>query len=152
MSPSIVSKPRSRVGARGPREIRAKSPERLPVFTPPPSPPVKALYTPLDLGEREYSESLGFPGSIPSPGDPADDVRGRLWTMRQYAGFGTARESNARYRYLLEQGQSGLSVAFDLPTQIGYDSDSRWPTARWGRWGSRSIRSRTWRSCSTGSA
>ena len=103
----------------------AKSPERLPVFTTASFTPVKALYTPLDLGEREYSESLGFPGEYPfTRGIQPTMYRGRLWTMRQYAGFGTARESNARYRYLLEQGQSGLSVAFDLPTQIGYDSDS----------------------------
>ncbi|MRR36340.1 methylmalonyl-CoA mutase, partial [bacterium] len=103
----------------------AKSPERLPEFTTASFTPVKALYTPLDLSEREYSESLGFPGEYPfTRGIQPTMYRGRLWTMRQYAGFGTARESNARYRYLLEQGQSGLSVAFDLPTQIGYDSDS----------------------------
>lgn len=61
--------------------------------------------------------------------------RGRFWTMRQYAGFGTAEETNARYKYLLEQGQTGLSVAFDLPTQVGYDADNPWP------WGSRQGRS-----------
>src|SRR5689334_6049420 len=72
---------------------------------------------------------LGFPGEFPyTRGIQPTMYRGRLWTMRQYAGFGTAAESNARYRYLLEQGTSGLSVAFDLPTQLGYDSDA--PQAR----------------------
>src|SRR5436189_4448700 len=67
---------------------------------------------------------LGFPGEFPfTRGIQPTMYRGRMWTMRQYAGFGTAAESNARYRYLLEQGVSGLSVAFDLPTQMGYDSD-----------------------------
>ena len=69
--------------------------------------------------------------------------RGRLWTMRQYAGFGSAAESNARYRYLLAQGQTGLSVAFDLPTQLGYDSDAPRRAAKSARSGSRSTRSRT---------
>jgi methylmalonyl-CoA mutase N-terminal domain/subunit len=82
---------------------------------------VKRLYTPLDVGD--YSE-VGFPAEYPfTRGVQSTMYRGKLWTMRQYAGFGTAEESNKRYKYLLEQGQSGLSVAFDLPTQIGYDSD-----------------------------
>ena len=82
---------------------------------------VKRLYTPLDVGD--YSE-IGFPAEYPfTRGVQNTMYRGKLWTMRQYAGFGTAEESNKRYKYLLEQGQSGLSVAFDLPTQIGYDSD-----------------------------
>src|SRR5579872_3521978 len=77
----------------------------------------------------EHSRETGKPGAYPfTRGIRRDMYRGRLWTMRQYAGFGTARESNQRYRYLLEQGQTGLSVAFDLPTQIGYDSDA--PMAR----------------------
>ena len=81
----------------------------------------KRLYTPLDVGD--YSE-IGFPGEYPfTRGVQPTMYRGKLWTMRQYAGFGNAEESNKRYKYLLEQGQSGLSVAFDLPTQIGYDSD-----------------------------
>jgi methylmalonyl-CoA mutase N-terminal domain/subunit len=80
--------------------------------------------TPDDLGRRDPARDLGFPGSFPyTRGIHPTAYRGRLWTMRQYAGFGTAEESNARYRYLLSQGVSGLSVAFDLPTQIGYDSD-----------------------------
>jgi methylmalonyl-CoA mutase N-terminal domain/subunit len=98
--------------------------------------PVKPLYTPLDLRSGLYLENLGFPGEYPfTRGIQATMYRGRLWTMRQYAGFGTARESNARYRYLLSQGQSGLSVAFDLPTQIGYDSDSPLADGEVGRVG-----------------
>ena len=86
--------------------------------------PVKALYTPLDVAEKNFIEKIGFPGEYPyTRGIQPTMYRGRLWTMRQYAGFGTAQESNRRYRYLLSQGNSGLSVAFDLPTQIGYDSD-----------------------------
>ncbi len=86
--------------------------------------PVEALYTPLDWDSAAYLEELGFPGSYPyTRGIYPTMYRGRHWTMRQYAGFGTAEESNRRYRYLLEQGQTGLSVAFDLPTQMGYDSD-----------------------------
>src|SRR5574341_757348 len=85
---------------------------------------VKRLYTPLDFSDNHYSDRLGFPGSYPyTRGVQPTMYRGRLWTMRQYAGFGTAEETNRRFRYLLEQGQTGLSVAFDLPTQIGYDSD-----------------------------
>ena len=86
--------------------------------------PVDVLYTPLDLKTHPYLEADGFPGSYPfTRGIYPAMYRGRLWTMRQYAGFGTAEESNRRYRYLLDQGQTGLSVAFDLPTQMGYDSD-----------------------------
>jgi methylmalonyl-CoA mutase N-terminal domain/subunit len=85
---------------------------------------VDRLYLPDNYSEAEYLEKLGFPGRYPyTRGVQPTMYRGRLWTMRQYAGFGTAEESNKRYRYLLEQGQTGLSVAFDLPTQIGYDSD-----------------------------
>ncbi|HUK11899.1 MAG TPA: methylmalonyl-CoA mutase family protein, partial [Thermoanaerobaculaceae bacterium] len=85
---------------------------------------VEPTYGPWDLGEG-HAERLGMPGEYPyTRGVYASMYRGRLWTMRQYAGFSTAAESNRRYRYLLEQGQTGLSVAFDLPTQIGYDSDA----------------------------
>ncbi|HKI99987.1 MAG TPA: methylmalonyl-CoA mutase family protein, partial [bacterium] len=83
--------------------------------------PVKECYDASDAPVQDGGE---HPGQFPyTRGVRADMYRGRLWTMRQYAGFGTARESNARYRYLLDNGQTGLSVAFDLPTQIGYDSD-----------------------------
>jgi len=85
---------------------------------------LKGEYTEDDLAEWSAEESLGNAGEPPfTRGNHASGYRGRLWTMRQYAGYATASESNRRYRYLLEQGQSGLSVAFDLPTQIGYDSD-----------------------------
>ena len=82
------------------------------------------------------SADLGFPGEFPfTRGIQPTMYRGRLWTMRQYAGFGTAAESNARYRYLLAQGVSGLSVAFDLPTQMGYDSDHPLAAGEVGRVG-----------------
>lgn len=82
------------------------------------------LYTPLDIEGLDYEKDLGFPGEYPyTRGVQPTMYRGRFWTMRQYAGFSSAEESNKRYKYLLEQGQTGLSCAFDLPTQIGYDSD-----------------------------
>jgi len=88
------------------------------------SAPVKRLYTPLDAADLDYERDLGFPGSFPyTRGIQPTMYRGRLWSMRQYAGFGTAEESNERFKYLLSEGQTGLSVAFDLPTQLGYDSD-----------------------------
>ncbi len=86
--------------------------------------PVKRLYTPLDTKNLDYLAELGFPGIYPfTRGVQPTMYRGRFWTMRQYSGFATAKETNERFRFLLEQGQTGLSVAFDLPTQIGYDSD-----------------------------
>lgn len=86
--------------------------------------PVERLYTPLETDGSSYAEQLGFPGDYPyTRGVQPNMYRGRLWTMRQYAGFGSAEETNERFKYLLDQGQTGLSVAFDLPTQIGYDSD-----------------------------
>jgi methylmalonyl-CoA mutase N-terminal domain/subunit len=82
------------------------------------------LYTPEDTQNIDYDEKIGYPGEYPfTRGVQPTMYRGRLWTMRQYAGFGTAEETNKRFKYLLEQGQTGLSVAFDLPTQMGYDSD-----------------------------
>ncbi len=90
---------------------------------------IDAVYTPEDLVNFDYARDLGYPGEYPfTRGVQANMYRGRIWTIRQYAGFGTAEETNQRYRYLLEQGQTGLSIAFDLPTQIGYDSDH--PLAR----------------------
>jgi len=84
----------------------------------------ETLYAPEDAPGWDYREKLGYPGEYPfTRGVQPTMYRGRLWTMRQYAGFATAEESNTRYKYLMEQGQTGLSVAFDLPTQIGYDSD-----------------------------
>ena len=102
----------------------SKFPEQKKEFTTQSFVPVKNLYTPLDTNPNDYNEKLGFPGQYPfTRGVQPSMYRGKFWTMRQYAGFGSAKESNERYRYLLAQGQSGLSVAFDLPTQIGYDSD-----------------------------
>src|SRR5512141_185478 len=87
--------------------------------------PVEPLYTPSDLEGWDYNSEVGFPGEYPyTRGVHPTMYRGRLWTMRQYAGMGDAEESNKRYKYLLSQGTTGLSVAFDLPTQIGMDSDS----------------------------
>jgi len=102
----------------------AKSPEMKKRFETISGVPVRRLYTPEDVSGLEYGKDLGFPGQHPfTRGIQNNMYRGRFWTMRQYAGFGTAEDTNRRFRYLLEQGQTGLSVAFDLPTQIGYDSD-----------------------------
>jgi methylmalonyl-CoA mutase N-terminal domain/subunit len=104
-------------------KLQAKHPERKEQFATISGLPVERLYLPPEPGEA-YAAKLGFPGEYPyTRGVQPTMYRGRFWTMRQYAGFATAQESNQRYRYLLEQGQTGLSVAFDLPTQIGYDSD-----------------------------
>jgi methylmalonyl-CoA mutase N-terminal domain/subunit len=103
----------------------AKASERQESFETHSGIPVERLYTPVDLDEWDYRAKLGFPGEYPfTRGIQPTMYRGRLWTMRQYAGFATPEETNRRFRYLLEQGQTGLSVAFDLPTQIGYDSDA----------------------------
>ena len=102
----------------------AKSPERAISFKTTSDIEIKRLYTPLDIADADYGEHLGFPGEYPfTRGVQSTMYRGRFWTMRQYAGFATAEETNKRYKYLLDHGQTGLSVAFDLPTQIGYDSD-----------------------------
>jgi len=102
----------------------SKSPEARPVFTTISGTPVERLYTPLDVKELDYDRDLGYPGLFPfTRGVQPTMYRGRFWTMRQYAGFGDAKGTNERYRYLLKQGQTGLSVAFQLPTQAGYDSD-----------------------------
>lgn len=88
------------------------------------SAPVDPLYTPDDIAGREYEAHLGFPGAFPyTRGIHPTMYRGRLWTMRQFAGFGTAEDTNRRYKFLLDRGQTGLSVAFDFPTLMGYDSD-----------------------------
>ena len=105
-------------------ETLERSPERAASFTTDSGIPVKALYTPLDLEGSEYVEQSGFPGEFPyTRGVYPSMYRGQLWTMRQYAGFGAAEETNRRFRYLLERGSTGLSIAFDLPTQLGLDSD-----------------------------
>jgi methylmalonyl-CoA mutase N-terminal domain/subunit len=111
------------------QEVLDKRPERKDRFETLSGIPMERAYTPLSTPENDYMTDLGFPGSYPyTRGVQPTMYRGRLWTMRQYAGFASAEESNKRYKYLLEHGQTGLSVAFDLPTQIGYDSDH--PLAR----------------------
>ncbi|AAL81601.1 methylmalonyl-CoA mutase [Pyrococcus furiosus DSM 3638] len=107
------------------KKFLEKAPERKEKFMTDDGFEIKRVYTPADLGEDwDYMEKLGFPGEYPfTRGVYATMYRGRIWTMRQYAGYATAEESNKRYKYLLSQGQTGLSVAFDLPTQLGYDSD-----------------------------
>ena len=102
----------------------ARFPERKKDFVTGSKAPVARLYTPVDTAKIDYLRDVGFPGEYPfTRGVQNTMYRGRFWTMRQYAGFSTAEESNKRYKFLLEQGTTGLSVAFDLPTQIGYDSD-----------------------------
>ncbi|HYS01467.1 MAG TPA: methylmalonyl-CoA mutase family protein, partial [Candidatus Eisenbacteria bacterium] len=98
--------------------------------------PVGALYTPEDLGAFRYDEKLGDPGEFPyTRGIYPSMYRGQLWTMRQFAGYGTAEETNRRYKFLLSQGQTGLSVAFDMPTLMGYDSDAPASEGEVGRCG-----------------
>ena len=114
------------------KETVAKSLERLPErgeFLTSSDIPVNRLYTPADIANLDYFGDLGFPGEYPfTRGVYPTMYRARLWTMRQYAGFGTAEQTNQRFKYLLSQGQTGLSVAFDFPTQVGYDCDH--PMAR----------------------
>jgi len=106
------------------KKVLDQSPERQEKFTTESGIPVKRLYCPQDLAGMDYEEALGYPGQYPyTRGVYPSMYRGRLWTMRNYAGFGTAEDTNQRFRYLLDQGMKGLSIAFDLPTQLGYDSD-----------------------------
>ncbi len=113
----------------------AKNGQRKPSLDTSSGTTIDPIYTPQDM-EGDYDDKLGYPGQYPfTRGIQPTMYRGRLWTMRQYAGFATAEESNKRYKYLLEQGQTGLSVAFDLPTQIGYDSDDTISTGEVGKVG-----------------
>jgi methylmalonyl-CoA mutase N-terminal domain/subunit len=110
--------------------------ERKGPFTTSGGAPVAPLYTPADVRGEDYLRDLGFPGQPPfTRGVQPTMYRGRLWTMRQYAGFGSAAATNRRYRYLLAQGQTGLSVAFDLPTQMGYDADDAMARSEVGKVG-----------------
>ncbi|GAB4266573.1 MAG: methylmalonyl-CoA mutase family protein [Candidatus Promineifilaceae bacterium] len=114
----------------------ARFPERKDKFITTSSEPIKRLYTPLDVADLDYIESLGNPGEYPfTRGVHATMYRGKPWTMRMFAGFGTAEETNQRYRYLLEQGNMGLSVAFDLPTLMGYDTDAPEALGEFGKCG-----------------
>ena len=111
-------------------------PERQAEFVTTSSAPVNRLYTPADVAGMDYVRDLGFPGEYPyTRGVHCTLHRGKLWTMRMFAGFGTAEETNARFRYLLEQGQTGLSVAFDMPTLYGYDSDAPEALGEFGKCG-----------------
>jgi methylmalonyl-CoA mutase N-terminal domain/subunit len=130
MAPKVRKKAKSkpRLSKKGAKSANGQpaieqSAERKPNFETSSGIPLPAVLTPQDV-EIDYEEQLGMPGEYPyTRGVQPNMYRGRLWTMRQYAGYSSAEESNTRYRYLLGQGQSGLSVAFDLPTQIGYDAD-----------------------------
>ncbi len=126
--------------ARWERELPDKTlgrmPERRAAFVTQSGVPVNRVYTPLDVAELDYLRDLGLPGEYPfTRGIHATGYRGKLWTMRMFAGFGTAEETNARYRYLLEQGNTGLSVAFDLPTLMGYDTDAPEALGEFGKCG-----------------
>jgi len=106
------------------RAMREKSRDRKDKFVTTSSEPVEPLYTPDDTEGTDYLKDIGFPGEYPyTRGIHANMYRGRLWTMRQFAGFGTPRDTNKRFHYLLKHGETGLSTAFDLPTLMGYDSD-----------------------------
>jgi methylmalonyl-CoA mutase N-terminal domain/subunit len=113
-----------------------RRPERREEFVTTSSAPVGRLYTPLDLADMDYTRDLGFPGECPyTRGVHPTMYRGRLWTMRMFAGFGAAEETNQRYKYLLDQGNMGLSVAFDLPTLMGYDADAPEALGEFGKCG-----------------
>ena len=117
-------------------ETLRQTPERQEKFITASSDEVSRLYTPLDLNGFDYMDELGLPGEYPyTRAVHATGQRGRLWTMRQFAGFGSAEESNARYKYLLEQGSGGLSIAFDLPTLMGYDTDAPEALGEFGKCG-----------------
>jgi methylmalonyl-CoA mutase N-terminal domain/subunit len=114
----------------------SQHPERAESFTTVSDEPIDRLYTPADLPDYDYPQELGFPGEPPyTRGIHATMHRGRLWTMRMFAGFGTAEETNQRFKYLLENGQTGLSVAFDLPTLMGYDTDAPQALGEFGKCG-----------------
>jgi methylmalonyl-CoA mutase, N-terminal domain len=107
------------------QKSHARLPERRKKFITTSSEPIDRLYTPLDVADLDYSADLGLPGEYPYTRSVHPTLyRGKLWTMRMFAGFGTAEETNARFKYLLDQGQTGLSIAFDLPTLMGYDTDA----------------------------
>ncbi len=118
------------------KETLDRRPERREQFVTTSSRPVERLYTLLDIADNDYTKTIGLPGEYPfTRGVHATGHRGRLWTMRMFAGFGSAEETNARYKYLLAQGNAGLSVAFDLPTLMGYDSDAPEALGEFGKCG-----------------
>ncbi len=118
------------------KETLDRHPERREEFITTSSAPVKRLYTPLDIAETDYQKEIGLPGEYPfTRGVHSTMHRGRLWTMRMFAGFGAAEETNQRFKYLLDQGQTGLSTAFDLPTLMGYDTDEPEALGEFGKCG-----------------
>ena len=135
-SPEAIRAEMSRWEATTLAETLKRRPERKAEFRTASGIPVKRLYTPLDVADLDYLRDLGFPGQYPfTRGVYATMYRGRIWTMRQYAGYGTAEETNKRFKYLLEHGQTGLSVAFDFPTQLGLDPDHPLAAGEIGRVG-----------------
>ncbi|KPL85968.1 acyl-CoA mutase large subunit family protein [Herpetosiphon geysericola] len=113
-----------------------KTPERPALFSTVSSEPIQRLYTPLDIAETDYAKDISFPGEFPyTRGIHPTGYRGKLWTMRMFAGFGTAEETNARFKYLLSQGQTGLSTAFDMPTLYGRDTDHPLVEGEFGKCG-----------------
>jgi methylmalonyl-CoA mutase N-terminal domain/subunit len=118
------------------RQTMERQAERMEEFTTISGEPVERLYTPASLPDFDYLRDLSFPGEYPyTRGIHATGYRGRLWTMRMFAGFGTAEETNRRFKYLLKQGQTGLSIAFDLPTLYGYDTDAPEALGEFGKCG-----------------
>ncbi len=118
------------------RDLYARQPERDELFTTVSGEPIKPLYTPADIEGKDFEEEIGYPGEYPFlRGIYPSMYRGRLWTMRQFAGFGTAEESNERFHYLIDHGQTGLSTAFDMPSLMGHDSDHQLSLGEVGREG-----------------
>ena len=119
------------------RRVRnPSSPQGKPAYKTPSQIPVDPVYTPGNLEVKDYQQEIGLPGEYPFlRGVHETGYRGRLWTMRMFAGFGTAEETNARFKYLLDSGQTGLSVAFDLPTLYGYDTDAPQAAGEFGKCG-----------------
>ncbi|MHB1125553.1 MAG: acyl-CoA mutase large subunit family protein [Bacillota bacterium] len=118
------------------KQVRSRAADRPVKYVTVSDQPIRDLYTPLDVQSLDYMQDLGFPGQYPyTRGVQSNMYMGRLWTMRQFAGFATAKESNERYKFLLGRGQTGLSVAFDMPTLMGYDSDHPYSEGEVGRCG-----------------
>ncbi len=118
------------------QQTQARFPERRDQFITTSSEPIERLYTPLDIQDLDYAGDLGFPGEYPfTRGVHPTLHRSKLWTMRMFAGFGTAEETNQRFKYLLDQGQTGLSIAFDLPTLMGFDTDAPEALGEFGKCG-----------------
>jgi methylmalonyl-CoA mutase N-terminal domain/subunit len=118
------------------QQTLSRKPERREKFMTTSSEEIDRLYTPLDIADLDYAEDIGFPGTYPyTRGVHPTLYRGKPWTMRMFAGFGTAEETNQRFRYLLDQGQTGLSIAFDLPTLMGYDTDAPEALGEFGKCG-----------------